>query len=130
MKHVSVLVPKGAVELSCVQGSLILFTKANEFLALRGKQPLFTVQLVGLSGEPQVYDRLFTVAPETTLEKVRKTDLIIIPAVNGDKEEVIAANRRFLPKSCTRACQLVVRGGRLQTDVSGREACTGDDHHG
>ena len=97
MKHVSVLVPKGAVELSCIQGAVILFTKANDFLALRGRQPLFTVRLVGLSGEPQVYDRLFTVRPETTLEKVRKTDLIIIPAVNGDKEEVIAANRPFLP---------------------------------
>jgi transcriptional regulator GlxA family with amidase domain len=40
---------------------------------------------------------LFSVRPDVTIAGVRKTDLIIIPAVNGDKAEVISANRRFLP---------------------------------
>jgi transcriptional regulator GlxA family with amidase domain len=97
MKHVSILVPRGAVNLGCIDGSFMLFTKANDFLAEKGKEPLFKVQLVGLSGDAQVYDRVFSVRPDTTIEKVRKTDLIIIPAVNGDKSEVIAANKRFLP---------------------------------
>jgi len=97
MKHISILVPKGAVALGCIEGSFILFTKANDFLASRGKPPLFNVQLVGLNREAQVYDRLFSVRPDVTIEGIRKTDLIIIPAVNGDKDEVIAANKRFLP---------------------------------
>jgi transcriptional regulator GlxA family with amidase domain len=97
VKHVSILVPRGAAALSCIEGSFIMFTKANEFLASRGRQPLFKVQLVGLTGEAQVYDRLFTVRPDVTFERVRKTDLIIIPAVNGDKAEVIRSNKGFLP---------------------------------
>ena len=97
MKHVSILVPRGAVNLGCIEGSFILFTKANDFLAEKGRQPLFTVQLVGLTREAQVYDRVFSVRPDITIEKVRKTDLIIIPAVNGDKADVIASNKRFLP---------------------------------
>jgi len=97
MKHVSVLVPRGAVALGCIDGSFILFTKANDFLAARGKPPLFSVQLVGLTREAQVYDRLFSVRPDAAFGEVTKTDLIIIPAVNGDKQEVIAQNRAFLP---------------------------------
>jgi len=97
MGHVSILVPRGAAALGCIEGSFILFSKINDFLAARGKPPLFTVQLVGLTGEAQVYDRLFSVRPDVTIEKVRKTDLIIIPAVNGDMDEVIDMNKGFLP---------------------------------
>jgi transcriptional regulator GlxA family with amidase domain len=97
MKNISILVPRGAVALSCIDGSYILFTKANEFLVSMGKQPVFKVQLVGLTNEPQVYDRLFTVCPDATINDVHKTDLIIIPAVNGDMEKVIEANKDFTP---------------------------------
>ncbi len=97
MRHVSILVPRGAAALGCIEGSFILFTKTNDFLAARGRQPLFKVQLVGLSRDAQVYDRLFSVRPEVTIERVQKTDLIIIPAVNGDMGEVIGMNKGFLP---------------------------------
>lgn len=83
--------------MSCIEGSFIMFTKANDFLASRGRQPLFKVQLVGLSSEPQVYDRLFSVRPDVTIAEVHRTDLIVIPAVNGDRAEVIESNRGFLP---------------------------------
>jgi transcriptional regulator GlxA family with amidase domain len=97
MKHVSILVPRGAATVSCIDGSLVLFTKANDFLAARGRPPLFTAQLVGLTREPQVYDRLFSVQPDVSIQQVRKTDLIIIPAVNGDRRDVIARNEGFYP---------------------------------
>jgi len=97
MKHISILVPRGAAALSCIEGSFIMFTKANDFLASMGRQPLFKVQLVGLSSEPQVYDRLFSVRPDATIAEVHRTDLIVIPAVNGDRAEVIESNRGFLP---------------------------------
>jgi len=97
MKHISILVPRGAVALGCIEGPFILFNKANEFLSRMGKEPLFTVQLVGLSKEAQVYDRLFSVTPDVGIDKVSKTDLIIIPAVNGDMPTVIDQNKEFFP---------------------------------
>ncbi|HUI72029.1 MAG TPA: helix-turn-helix domain-containing protein [Spirochaetia bacterium] len=97
MKHVSILVPRGAAALGCIEGSFILFSKTNDFLAERGRPPLFTVQLVGLTDDSQVYDRLFSVRPDVTIDKVKKTDLIIIPAVNGEMGEVIDRNKGFLP---------------------------------
>src|SRR5689334_11026013 len=97
MKHVSILVPKGATAMACIEGSFIAFNKVNDFLAGMGKPPAFKVQLVGLTNEPQVYERLFTVQPDIAFSDVNHTDLIIIPAVNGDKKIVIETNKAFLP---------------------------------
>lgn len=97
MKHISILVPRGAVALGCIEGPFILFNKANEFLASMGKAPLFQIQLVGLSEESQEYHRIFSVKPDCTVDEVKHTDLIIIPAVNGDMNEVINENKDFFP---------------------------------
>ncbi len=97
MKHISILVPKGDVALSCIDGSFTVFNGVNAFLENRGKPALFKVQLVGLTNEAQVYHRLFKVYPDLVLDEVKRTDLIIIPAVNGDMEEVISMNAEFIP---------------------------------
>jgi len=69
MKHISILVPRGAVALSCIEGPFILFNKVNEISQGMGRQPLFNVQLVGLTKDTQVYDRLFRVSPDITTGK-------------------------------------------------------------
>ncbi|MBX2970450.1 MAG: helix-turn-helix domain-containing protein [Cyclobacteriaceae bacterium] len=97
MKHISILVPKGAVALGCIEGPFILFNKANEFMQTMGKPAMFHVQLVGLDREPQVYARFFTVTPDCALVDVDKTDLVIVPAVNGDMKQVIDDNKDFFP---------------------------------
>jgi transcriptional regulator GlxA family with amidase domain len=96
-KNISILVPKGAVSLGCIEGSYILFNRANDFLTRLGRTPLFSLQLVGLTKEAHVYDRLFKVSPDITINDPAKTDLVIIPAVNGNWEDVIAANKDFFP---------------------------------
>jgi transcriptional regulator GlxA family with amidase domain len=97
MKNISILVPRGAAALGCIEGSFIGFNRANEVLIGQGKQPLFKVQLVGIDHEPRIYDRLFTVTPDFAIGEVKKTDLIIIPAVNGNMNEVIELNKDFFP---------------------------------
>jgi transcriptional regulator GlxA family with amidase domain len=97
MKRISILVPKGAAALSCIEGSYKAFTTANDFSIGHGKQPLFNVQLVGLNKEPQVYDGFFKVHPDVTIEEEFQSDLIIIPAVNGEWKSVIELNKDFFP---------------------------------
>ncbi len=97
MKHISILVPKGAASLACIDGSYNAFTKANEFLERMGRPPMFKVQLVALTNDAHVYDRLFTVQPDVTIKDNFKTNLIIIPAVNGEMEKVIEINKDFFP---------------------------------
>lgn len=97
IKNISILVPKGAVALGCIEGSFILFSRANDFLTRMGKPPLFHVQLIGMSADAQVYDRLFKVSPDLTIHDAHSSDLVIIPAVNGEWHQVIDANKDFFP---------------------------------
>jgi transcriptional regulator GlxA family with amidase domain len=96
MKHISILVPKGAI-LGSLEGSRQLFTQVNDFFRAKGEAPLFKVQLVGLTKETPLSGGLFTANTDLLLKDVPKTDLIIIPAIDGDIKEAIDKNREFIP---------------------------------
>lgn len=96
MKHISILVPKGAI-LGSLEGSRQLFSQVNEFFKAKGQPPIFKVQLVGLSNETPVSGGLFTVNTEVTIGDVGKTDLIIIPAIDGEIGGAIEQNKDFIP---------------------------------
>jgi transcriptional regulator GlxA family with amidase domain len=96
MKHISILVPKGAI-LGSLEGSRQLFTEVNGFFKAKGAPPLFKVQLVGLSRETPLAGGLFTVNTDVVLKDVKHTDLIIIPALDGDISEAVERNQEFVP---------------------------------
>lgn len=64
---------------------------------MKGKDPVFKVQLVGISRETKLCGGLFTANPDVLIGDVKKTDLIIIPAVDGDINQAIEDNKEFLP---------------------------------
>lgn len=96
MKHISILVPEGAI-LGSLEGSRQLLTQVNEFFKAKGEPPVFTVQLVGLSKQTKLSGGLFTVNTDLLLEDVKKTDLIIIPAIDGEINHALEINRAFIP---------------------------------
>jgi len=96
MKHISILVPKGAI-LGSLEGTRQLFTQVNEFFKAKGEPPLFKVQLVGLSKETSLGGGLYTINTDLLLADIKKTDLIIIPAVDGDIRKAIEINQDFIP---------------------------------
>jgi transcriptional regulator GlxA family with amidase domain len=96
MKHISILVPKGAI-LGSLEGSRQLLTQVNHFFAARGMAPVFKVQLVGLADKTPISGGLFTVNAEVVLEDVKQTDLIIIPALDGEIESAVQNNKAFIP---------------------------------
>ena len=96
MKHISILVPKGAI-LGSLEGSRQLFTQINQFLKAKEAPPIFKVQLVGLSKETPLSGGLFTVNSDALIADIAKTDLIIIPAIDGDLNEGIEKNKDFFP---------------------------------
>ncbi|WP_343670899.1 helix-turn-helix domain-containing protein [Chitinophaga sp.] len=97
MKHISILIPRGAASLGCIEGAHKMFFNVNNFLIDRGDDPLFTIQLVGLTHDAMVYDGFCKVTPDLSIQDDFDTDLIIIPAVNGEMDKVIAANSGFFP---------------------------------
>jgi transcriptional regulator GlxA family with amidase domain len=96
MKNVSILVPKGAI-MGSIEGPHKLFTEVNDLAASMGRPPLFKVQLVGISTQTPLNNGLFTVTTDWTIDNVKKTDLVIIPAVHGDLQQAIKNNEAFLP---------------------------------
>lgn len=96
MKHISILVPEGAI-LGSLEGSRQLLTQVNEFFKIKGAPPIFKVQLVGLTRETKLCGGLFTANPDLLIGDVKKTDLIIIPALDGDIKEALENNRDFIP---------------------------------
>ena len=96
MKHISILVPKGAI-LGSLEGSRQLLTQVNEFFKAKGEPPIFQVQLVGLSRETLLSNGLFSVHTDATIENVTKTDLVIIPALDGDISIALENNKAFIP---------------------------------
>jgi transcriptional regulator GlxA family with amidase domain len=61
------------------------------------RPPVFKIQLVGLSREIPQRNGLYTVQPDVLIDEVKKTDLIIIPAMHGDLPKAMEMNKAFLP---------------------------------
>lgn len=97
MKHISILVPLGHSSLPNIDGTHQIFTETNKFAATMGKPPLFDVQLVGLSKEIVQRNGLYAITPDCLIGDVKKTDLIIIPAMHGDMRQAIELNKDFIP---------------------------------
>ncbi|WP_184547353.1 GlxA family transcriptional regulator [Mucilaginibacter sp. FT3.2] len=96
MKHISILVPKGAI-LGSLEGSRQLLTQVNQFVLSMGKEPVFNVELVGLTKETTISGGCFTVNSNILISDLKKTDLIIIPALDGEITAAIENNKAFLP---------------------------------
>ncbi len=95
MKHITIIVSKGAI-LGNVEGPRQVFAEVNNLLASKGELPLFKIQLVGLTRESQLIDGLYTINTDL-MKDVKKTDLIIIPAMYGDLGRAIEMNKDFIP---------------------------------
>lgn len=95
MKHVSILVPETAV-MASIADPRYLFSAVNQFLQAAGKAPLFDVHLVGKAEQVKLNDS-FTVTTDALYTDVKKTDLIIIPAISGDVKQAIELNKDYFP---------------------------------
>jgi transcriptional regulator GlxA family with amidase domain len=97
-KHISIFVPVGDCVLSSVIGSYKVFSEVNNVARQKypGEPLPFKIELVGLSNETKLYDDLFSIKPHTTIDKVKHTDLIIIPALSGNIPAEVQNNHAML----------------------------------
>ena len=74
-----------------------LFSAVNNFLLVAGKQPLFDVELVGVKKEVKLNNGMYSVNTSRQIKDIKKTDLVIIPALFGDMTTAIEMNKVLLP---------------------------------
>lgn len=96
MKHVTILIPENSV-MQAIADPQYCFNAVNQFLAVSGKKPLFNVELVGLKKEIFLNEGKFSVHTDKLLKDVKKTDLLVIPALFGDMSEAIKSNKKSIP---------------------------------
>lgn len=97
MKHISIIVPLGQSSLVNIEGSLQILSEVNIMRAKNGEGPLFCIQLVGLRRQVPQRNGLFTIAPDVLITDVVKTDLIIVPSMQGDQAKAVEMNKDFIP---------------------------------
>ena len=75
MKHISVIVPKGTSVVDTIIAPYNLLCMANGHFKRSNKslEAPFKIDLVGLSKEPVIYQRLFSVKPTATIQDIKKT---------------------------------------------------------
>jgi transcriptional regulator GlxA family with amidase domain len=96
MKTVTIIVPEGSI-MACITDPRYMFTAVNEFLKAAGRQPMFKVQVAGLTKEVKLNDGLFSINTDLLIDEVTKTDLVIIPALSGDIRSSLYINKEFIP---------------------------------
>lgn len=96
MKHVSILLLED-VNLGSLENARQGFLEANEYMASKGKSPLFDVQLVGISEEIKLNGGHYVIKPDRVLKEMLQTDIIIVPPVKNCTPESFSANAAFAP---------------------------------
>ena len=96
MKNITILVLETAVPAAVVDPRY-MFSAVNEFYKNAGNQPPFKIQLAGLTKEVKLNDGIFSIHTDVLLKDVKKTDLIIIPAISGNINAALKANKNFIP---------------------------------
>lgn len=64
---------------------------------MRGAPPMFDIKLIGLQEATPVSGGKFTVNADALINDIEKTDLIVIPAIDGNLAETVEDNKDFIP---------------------------------
>jgi transcriptional regulator GlxA family with amidase domain len=96
MKRITILIPSGGI-LGSIEGPRQLLSQVNTLFKMQEKPPMFEVKLVGLTKETKLAGGLFTVHSDYTLNDAKETDLVIIPAFDGDVKNALEINKDFIP---------------------------------
>ncbi len=97
MKHISILVPLGHTSIPNIDGTHQIFSEVNSMLKSMGRDPVFKVELVGIAKETSQRNGRYVISPDALINDVKKTDLVIIPAIHGNMEELLKLNEAFVP---------------------------------
>ncbi|MFL9484832.1 GlxA family transcriptional regulator [Chitinophagaceae bacterium LWZ2-11] len=95
MKHVTIVVPKGEINLSSITGSFQILTRANEYWQRQGNKPLMEVRIAGFVQELKLDAGFFSIYP-VNIEEIKRTDLLIIPSVSYDYDNIIKDNAALI----------------------------------
>ena len=97
MKHISILIPEGDCSITHIEGTQQILSMVNTFLESKDRDPLFVIELVGLNKDTVLKKKFYTIHHDKVISDIQKTDLVIIPALQGnDMEKAVALNQPYV----------------------------------
>ncbi len=96
MKHISILIPKGQYSIVNIAGAFQILNWANDLFFQQTRKRLYRVEFVGYAKPAKDQQGLYTVSPSKSIDEIRQTDLIILPAIHGDLSQAIAENQKVI----------------------------------
>ena len=95
MKQVTIVVPNGNANLSSISGSFEILSRANEYWKKLGNKPMMEIRIAGFVTELKWGVGFFSVYP-IDIKEIEKTDLLIIPSLSYDYDNVIKNNKELI----------------------------------
>lgn len=96
MKRITILATPG-INIGSIDNPRRAFLSVNEYLEKTGERPFFKVEVAGSSKEIPLDNGLCTLHADILIQDVLKTDLIIIPAFEGDLQKGLEQSSPFIP---------------------------------
>jgi transcriptional regulator GlxA family with amidase domain len=96
MKHVSILALSDAT-MSCIDSTYQILNRVNDFLKYQGREPFYRVEIVGAHEMETLNSRLYRINVDTIIDKLPKTDMVVIPLLCGDFTKALENNKPYAP---------------------------------
>lgn len=93
--QVTIVVPAGEINLSSITGCFQILTRANAYWQRMGNQSRMEVRIAGFVTELKLDTGFFSIHP-IHIADIEKTDLVIIPAVGYEYDNVIKDNAALI----------------------------------
>jgi transcriptional regulator GlxA family with amidase domain len=94
MKHVSIL-PLYDATMASIDSSYQLFNRVNDFMKYQNKSPYYNVEIVGVTKNTELSKGLYNICADNTIDKISKTDVIVLPLLCGDFKKAISENEKY-----------------------------------
>ncbi len=91
--QVTIIIPKGSVNLSSITGSFEILTRANAYWQRIGNKSIMEIKIAGFVKELNA--GFFTLHP-VNIKNIKKNDLVIIPSLSYDYDNVIKDNKELI----------------------------------
>lgn len=95
MKYVTIIVPKGKVNLSSITGSFEILSRADKYWQKLGNRPRMDIRIAGFQSGQPLNAGFFSIHP-MDIAAIRKTDLVIIPSIAYDYDNAIRDNAALI----------------------------------
>jgi transcriptional regulator GlxA family with amidase domain len=95
MKHVTIVVPRGNVNLSSITGSFEILTRASEYWGKMGNKSTMEVSIASFVPELKLGVGFFSIHP-VDIKEIKKTDLLIIPSLAHDYDNILKENKELI----------------------------------